>query len=240
MGSMSEKVKSTPIDSSTPAESLEVPQEKGAESTANAATLGSDASIYQVHVVPAEEIQPLTPGESTLGTPTKRRRTHKIDERIAEAKDVALHALLEITDEASIGLVHHLRGEEERLTTHLFECMLPGYRGWFWFATLARTPRSQHCTVCEIGLLPGDDSLLAPQWIPWSERDQEAELEHESDEEFTETVLASDDEDELDNDSSDNPAEEREPENAQKAETKQDSKQGAPTSRRRRRRGGKR
>lgn len=113
--------------------------------------------------------------EPTLGEPTKRRRTAKIDSTLAAAKDVALTAVQEIAPEGSIGLIHHLRGEEERLTTHLFECGLPGYRGWFWFATLSRAPRSKRVTVCEVGLLPGDDALLAPAWVPWADRVQEGD-----------------------------------------------------------------
>ena len=108
--------------------------------------------------------------EPTLGKPGKRRRTAKVDVTLAEAQDVARAGILEITTEAAIGPVHHLRGEEERLTTHLFECTLPGYRGWFWFATLSRAPRSKQATICEVGLIPGDDALLAPEWVPWSER----------------------------------------------------------------------
>lgn len=108
--------------------------------------------------------------EPTLGVPTRRRRTSKVDAVLAAAKDVALAGLADIAPENSIGPVHHLRGEEERLTTHLFECDLPGYRGWFWFATLSRAPRSKVATVCEIGLVPGDDALLAPAWVPWADR----------------------------------------------------------------------
>lgn len=108
--------------------------------------------------------------ETTLGQPTHRRRTTKVDTVLADAKDVALAGLADIAPEAAIGPVHHIRGEEERLTTHLFECALPGYRGWFWFATLSRAPRSKKATVCEIGLIPGDDALLAPAWVPWADR----------------------------------------------------------------------
>lgn len=108
--------------------------------------------------------------EHVLGVAGKRRRTSKIDPTLAEAKNVALDAIHELADPTAVGPVHHLRGEEERLTTHLFECTLPGYRGWFWFATLSRAPRSKVATVCEIGLLPGDDALLAPEWVPWAER----------------------------------------------------------------------
>ncbi|WP_237188847.1 DUF3027 domain-containing protein [Rothia nasimurium] len=122
----------------------------------------------QVHEGPAtaEGNQP----EPTLGVPTRRRRTTKVDTVLAEAKDVALAGLADIAPEHAIGPVHHIRGEEDRLTTHLFECTLPGYRGWFWFATLSRAPRAKVATVCEIGLMPGDDALLAPAWVPWADR----------------------------------------------------------------------
>ena len=82
---------------------------------------------------PAED-----PGEPSLGVPHKARRTSKVDEILAAAKDVALQGVREITPDHNIGLVHHVRPEEERLSTHLFECTMPGYRGWFWFATLSR------------------------------------------------------------------------------------------------------
>lgn len=113
---------------------------------------------------------PTGDAEPTLGQPVHRRRTSKVDAVLADAKDVALAGLADIAPESAIGPVHHLRGEEERLTTHLFECTLPGYRGWFWFATLSRAPRSKKATVCEVGLIPGDDALLAPAWVPWADR----------------------------------------------------------------------
>ncbi|HLS62970.1 MAG TPA: DUF3027 domain-containing protein [Ruania sp.] len=60
--------------------------------------------------------------------------------------------------------------EAERLGTHYFAATAPGYHGWRWYVTLSRIPRSRNATVCESGLLPGDDSLLAPAWLPWAER----------------------------------------------------------------------
>lgn len=155
----------------------------------------TDAPLETDSVTPdpfaAASTDETAPTEATLGTPAKRRRTAKVDSVLAAAKDVALAAVQEIAPEGSVGPVHHLKGEEERLTTHLFECSLPGYRGWFWFATLSRVPRSKQATVCEVGLIPGDDSLLAPAWVPWAERVQEGdeeayEAEFEHDEETDE------------------------------------------------------
>lgn len=125
---------------------------------------------------------PFTPldeevGAPSLGVPHKLRRTSKVDEILAAAKDVALQGVQEIAPAHAIGLVHHVRAEEERLSTHLFECTLPGYRGWFWFATLSRAPRSRVATICEVGLLPGDDALIAPDWVPWADRVRPEDLQ---------------------------------------------------------------
>ena len=136
---------------------------------------------------------PFTPldeevGAPSLGVPHKLRRTSKVDEILAVAKDVALQGVQEIAPAHAIGLVHHVRAEEERLSTHLFECTLPGYRGWFWFATLSRAPRSRVATICEVGLLPGDDALIAPDWVPWADRVRPEDLEENAEQENAESA----------------------------------------------------
>ena len=138
---------------------------------------------------------PFTPldeevGAPSLGVPHKLRRTSKVDEILAAAKDVALQGVQEIAPAHAIGLVHHVRAEEERLSTHLFECTLPGYRGWFWFATLSRAPRSRVATICEVGLLPGDDALIAPDWVPWADRVRPEDLEENAEQENAESDAA--------------------------------------------------
>lgn len=138
---------------------------------------------------------PFTPldeevGTPSLGVPHKLRRTSKVDEILAAAKDVALQGVREIAPAHAIGLVHHVRAEEERLSTHLFECTLPGYRGWFWFATLSRAPRSRVATICEVGLLPGDDALIAPDWVPWADRVRPEDLEENAAQENAESAEA--------------------------------------------------
>ena len=62
-----------------------------------------------------------------------------------------------------------------RLTTSAWRpigspALAPGYRGWEWAVTLARAPRARTATVDEVVLLPGHDALLAPAWVPWSQR----------------------------------------------------------------------
>jgi hypothetical protein len=58
----------------------------------------------------------------------------------------------------------------ERVVTHLFATLDPAYRGWRWAVTVARASRSKTVTVDDVVLLPGDAAMLAPEWLPWSER----------------------------------------------------------------------
>lgn len=64
----------------------------------------------------------------------------------------------------------------ERLVAHRFASTALGYRGWEWTVTLARVPRGRTPTVCEVDLLPGDDAILAPAWVPWAERVRPGDL----------------------------------------------------------------
>ena len=66
--------------------------------------------------------------------------------------------------------------EGERLVTHAFACLDPGYVGWRWSVTLARASRAKTATVDEVVLLPGPDALVAPEWVPWSERVRPGDL----------------------------------------------------------------
>jgi hypothetical protein len=54
--------------------------------------------------------------------------------------------------------------------THSFASLLPGYVGWHWAVTLAHVPGEEYVTVDEVVLLPGEQALLAPAWVPWHER----------------------------------------------------------------------
>jgi hypothetical protein len=63
-----------------------------------------------------------------------------------------------------------LRAEGDRLVTHYFAAHRAGYAGWRWAVTVARAPRAKVVTVDEVVLLPGEGALLAPDWVPWSER----------------------------------------------------------------------
>lgn len=68
-----------------------------------------------------------------------------------------------------------VRPEGELAATHAFAAALPGYTGWYWAVTLVRAPDFEP-TVAEVVLLPGENSLLAPEWVPWSQRLQPGDL----------------------------------------------------------------
>ena len=89
-------------------------------------------------------------------------------DRLLAAASEARDAL--IADGQSPGAHLESTREGEWAATHYFEADLPGYRGWQWCVVLAGSPGTDHLTVSEIVLLPGDDALLSPSWIPWAER----------------------------------------------------------------------
>lgn len=93
-----------------------------------------------------------------------------VDTVTASAVDAARSALLEDVDAADVGehLGHQVDGL--RLITHLFACARKGYQGWHWAVTLTRASRQRKVTVVEVVLLPGDDAITAPAWVPYRDR----------------------------------------------------------------------
>jgi len=91
------------------------------------------------------------------------------DEVLLASVDMARRALLEVTPPETVGsVVGHVAEGEHVLTLH-FAADLAGYPGWHWSATIARVDDGEP-TVLETELMPGESALLAPEWVPWSER----------------------------------------------------------------------
>ncbi|MFE3994497.1 DUF3027 domain-containing protein [Streptomyces goshikiensis] len=103
-----------------------------------------------------------------MSAATTRSRTP--DRLCAEAVDLARTAAEEAAAPGVVGEHVSAIAEGDRVVTHLFECKDPGYRGWRWAVTVTRASRAKLVTLDETVLLPGDDALLAPEWVPWSER----------------------------------------------------------------------
>jgi Protein of unknown function (DUF3027) len=97
-------------------------------------------------------------------------RSRTADRLCAEAVDLARAAAEETAGAGVVGEHLGAVSEGDRVVTHSFVCRDPAYRGWRWAVTIARASRSKAITVDETVLLPDADALLAPEWVPWSER----------------------------------------------------------------------
>ncbi|HVK43842.1 MAG TPA: DUF3027 domain-containing protein [Micropruina sp.] len=92
------------------------------------------------------------------------------DRACADAVDLARTAAEARAGVIGVGAHLGVSADDVRVATHLFECTHPGYPGWTWQVTVARASRAKGVTISEATLLPGPGSLLAPRWVPWSER----------------------------------------------------------------------
>jgi hypothetical protein len=99
-----------------------------------------------------------------------RIRAREPDELCAQATDLARAAAAEAAGPDQVGDYLGAQAEGDRVVTHQFVSLLPGYVGWRWAVTVARASRSKLVTVDEVVLLPGPDALLAPEWVPWRDR----------------------------------------------------------------------
>jgi hypothetical protein len=107
---------------------------------------------------------------------TRPRRSAPMDAVCRDAVEMARAAILELVPADHVGEHLSVVAEAERVVTHRFESRAPGYRGWEWAVTVARAPRARTATVDEIAMLPGSDALVAPEWVPWSQRLEPGDL----------------------------------------------------------------
>lgn len=91
------------------------------------------------------------------------------DPTLVAAHDLVLAALHEITPAATVGPAAGYTVEPDGVVSLRFETTLRGYPGWFWTVSVARVDEEEP-TVLEAELLPGDEALLAPEWVPWAVR----------------------------------------------------------------------
>ncbi len=105
-----------------------------------------------------------------------KSKAPKLDDKGAEAVDAARAALVGLVDPAQVGEHLGTQAEATKVVTHFFACTRTGYRGWRWSVTVARAPRQKEVTVDEVVLLPGDEAILAPEWVPYKERIQPGDL----------------------------------------------------------------
>ncbi|ROP57390.1 MULTISPECIES: DUF3027 domain-containing protein [unclassified Rathayibacter] len=147
---------------------------------------------------------------------------YELDAVLAASEDRAREALLDITTADTIGDLVATLAQGEHVVSLQFTNLMRGYPGWLWTATLSRIDESEDVNVLEVELLPGEGSVLAPDWVPWSVRladyraaqDASGERDETEDDEYDDdTVVDGDaaeaDEDEiLDDDEADDDSDE--------------------------------
>ena len=146
----------SPAGAATGARTSTATLERPAHAPSAASPSPTQAPVPRAGALPTPAEQALAAKDKTLTSPA--------------AVELARHALEEVTDPITVGEYVAAAPDAERLVTHLFDCTLSGYRGWRWAVTLSRVPRGRTATVCEMALLPGEEALLAPAWVPWAER----------------------------------------------------------------------
>jgi hypothetical protein len=121
-------------------------------------------------------------------------------------QDLARQAAIAAAPRDGVGQFIETVAEGEGVTTYLFASKLKGYRDWRWNVVLFQASAEAEATVSEVVLMPGSESLIAPDWVPWSERladykALQAELEAQAALEAAEAgELDEDDEDSEDSD----------------------------------------
>ena len=108
-------------------------------------------------------------------SPTTTRQAEP-DQACADAVDLARAGAEADAGPGQVGAHVGIEVEGDRLVTHQFTSLDPGYVGWRWAVTVSRASRSKTVTVSENVLVPGPDALLAPPWVPWTERVRPGDL----------------------------------------------------------------
>jgi len=103
-------------------------------------------------------------------------KTPKLDAVLLAARDQAREAAEEQAGDWGVGDWLGAEADSELTLTHSFACPHPGYVGWRWTVAMVRVPRARAGTITEVDLMPGDTSLLAPAWVPWSQRLQPGDV----------------------------------------------------------------
>lgn len=117
-------------------------------------------------VVAAQPVKPIT-------YDIRARKDVKLDFQIDP--EVARKALIEVTDAAHIGNHISTQPTSEYTAIVTFAAQLPGYKNWNWLVMLSWLD-SKHLTIDEVAMVPTDEALVAPAWVPWSERLQAGDL----------------------------------------------------------------
>lgn len=94
-----------------------------------------------------------------------------------DPRAIAQAVLLEVADEPEqVGEFVAANEMEDHVTDFRFAARIRGYEGWQWSVTLYHDPELDSWTVNESSLIPTEDALLPPKWIPWKDRLEPTDL----------------------------------------------------------------
>lgn len=131
-----------------------------------------DGAVTEPTVMPSPTSTPSAPVvDQNAGQPA----VADVDAVCAAAVELARAVALEAGGSA-VGEHLGVDSDGPLVATHSFASTDKGYVGWRWAVTVARAEGSQAVTVDEVVLLPGSGALVAPAWVPWSERVQPGDL----------------------------------------------------------------
>ena len=98
-----------------------------------------------------------------------------INDLFGAAEQARAATIEDANNSAFVGELHSV-DNDDRIATYLFEAALPGYHGWRWAVTVAKVDEDSSTTICDVVLLPGSESLIAPEWVPYKDRIQPGDI----------------------------------------------------------------
>jgi hypothetical protein len=147
---------------------LPVLSEQGAPQAAPEPAEAADAPVSETGGVPAvTEATTEAPSDAPAEAPAAAEV--QLDAVCAAAVDLARAVAVEAGG-SSVGDHLGVEADDEHVVTHSFATTDPAYVGWRWAVTVTRAEGTDEVTVDEVVLLPGSGALVAPAWVPWSER----------------------------------------------------------------------
>ncbi|MBT1163823.1 DUF3027 domain-containing protein [Bifidobacterium felsineum] len=94
-----------------------------------------------------------------------------------DPRAIAHAVLLEVADEPEqVGQFVAANELEDHVTDFRFAANIRGYEGWQWSVTLYHDLELDSWTVNESSLIPTEEALLPPKWIPWKDRLEPTDL----------------------------------------------------------------
>ncbi|WP_253863148.1 DUF3027 domain-containing protein [Prauserella halophila] len=97
-------------------------------------------------------------------------------QKLVDAVETAREAAVLDAGEEHVGAHAGVEHEDAVAVSHLFDAIVPGYRGWRWSVTVAVAGGDTPVTVSEVVLRPGPEALVAPSWVPWERRVRPGDL----------------------------------------------------------------